>query len=223
MGTRSLICVVYRGRFVVAQYSQYDGFPEREGQGMKILKFLLNSANIERLKNGLQHITILSDESFEQLREGVQLHIDGRPSNVSLSKGQCKCAKCEIEEVWPSLSRETGAGIFEIIAQATAEKYVPVLLDLEFANDGLCEWAYVVDLDDCMFEVFAGGELKDKAASKRFASIGGTRDRVPGLLKSFSFTKLPTTEEDFIRILNKVLDGTEGYDRGLLRNGMWRR
>jgi hypothetical protein len=72
MGTRSLICVFYKGRFVIAQYTQFDGYPEGEGQGMKILNFLLDSANIERLKDGLQHVITLSQEGLQQLKEGVK-------------------------------------------------------------------------------------------------------------------------------------------------------
>jgi len=90
---------------------QWNGDPE--GQGLIIFNFLLKSGNIERLKNGLQHI---------------------------------ECARCETTRFWPSLSRDTGAEILEIIAQATAQKHVPVVLELSFANDGRCEWAYVVDL-----------------------------------------------------------------------------
>ncbi len=85
---------------------------------------------------------------------------------------------------------------------------MPVALNLEFANDSLfCEWAYVVDLDGEAFEVFAGAEWKDKTSSKRFNEIGERRDTVPDLVKSFSFTELPTTEAEFIGILNRALEG----------------
>ena len=84
MCTPSLIYVFYNGRFVVAQCSQWDGYPE--GQSMDILHFLLNSDNIERLKNGLQHIitlsaemvehiTTLSHEMLQQLKGDDQLNI----------------------------------------------------------------------------------------------------------------------------------------------------
>jgi hypothetical protein len=94
------------------------------------------------------------------------------------------------------------------LPQATAETRVPVALNLEFANDSLyCEWAYVVDLDGEAFEVFAGAEWKDKTSSKRFNEIGERRDTVPDLVKSFSFTELPTTKAEFIGILNRALEG----------------
>ena len=38
MGTRNLTCVIKDGKYRVAQYGQWDGYPE--GQGMNILNFL---------------------------------------------------------------------------------------------------------------------------------------------------------------------------------------
>src|ERR1051325_10492051 len=59
MGTRNLICLFYKGRFVVAQYCQWDGYPE--GQGVTLVKFLQVPNNIQRLKNGLNHIYEVSE------------------------------------------------------------------------------------------------------------------------------------------------------------------
>ena len=107
------------------------------------------------------------------------------------------------------LSPHTGAGILEIVARATAEKPVPVQLHLGFANDSNCEWAYVVDLDHGVFEVFEGAEWKDKTVSKRFGDIGGEHVTVPAFVKSFSLTELPTTEEAFITSLNEAFSVAE--------------
>jgi hypothetical protein len=62
MGTRNLICVFYKGRFVIAQYTQWDSYPEF--QGAMVLNFLLDSAKIESLKKGLQHIYTPSHEEL---------------------------------------------------------------------------------------------------------------------------------------------------------------
>jgi len=53
MGTRNLICVFYKGHFVVAQYGSYDGYPD--GQGIAVVKFLRRPGNIQRLKDRLEH------------------------------------------------------------------------------------------------------------------------------------------------------------------------
>ena len=191
MGTRSLICIFFQGRFVVAQYSQWDGYPERGGQGMKILRFLRRHGNIQRLKHGLQYITILC-----------------------INEGEAYQRLTEIEATeQPSLSRDTGAGILEIIAEATDTSYVPIFLDLEFANDGLfCEWAYVIDLDDELFEVFSGADRKEQASSKRFDAVGGEQDTVPAFVRGFGFQALPNTEAEFIEKLNEA-PGAGGEDQ----------
>jgi hypothetical protein len=201
MGTRNLVFIFYRGRFVVAQYGQWDGYPE--GQGFKIFEFLQDLANIERLKEGLQHIYTPSKEQLQKIKkEIVRLDKEAREEGLLYSFEYVAA----INKYWPFLSRDTGARILEIIAESTAEKRVPIQLNLEFANDGYCEWAYVVDLDGGIFEVFSGLEQKCKAASQRFNDIGGEDDCVPALVKSFSFAELRITKQEFIAALNKVFE-----------------
>ena len=186
MGTRSLICVYFNGRFVVAQYSQLDGYPYRDGEGIKVWRFLLQPNNIERLKRGLQHIQIFHTmEELRNLPDAAALHLQ------------------------PSLSRDTGAGILEIIADASKKNHVPILLNLDFVNDGLyCEWVYVIDLDDAEFEVYRGLEgtvSKADSSTKRFNNVGGQSNTVPTLVKSFRIQALPDTEETFVGMLNEAM------------------
>ncbi|KAN0070949.1 hypothetical protein V8E54_011114, partial [Elaphomyces granulatus] len=190
MGTRNLICVYYKGRFVIAQYCQWDGYPEGQGQG--ILMFLLESGNIERLKEGLQYLTTLTQEGMEELENAIQHDLESQP-NYSTGVGE------KLISLWPSLSRDTGAKILEIVAQATAEKRVPIVRYLGFANDGMsCEWAYIVDLDQNTFQVFGGYEHKQQAPTSRFSDVGGERDTVPALIQTFSLSQLPATEKEFM-------------------------
>ncbi|KAH9204812.1 hypothetical protein DL95DRAFT_398228, partial [Leptodontidium sp. 2 PMI_412] len=137
MGTRNLICVFYKGRFAIAQYTQFDGYPE--GQGVEILKFLQDSANVERLKEGLQHIYIPSHEKLQHMEEEIKrLDIEAQKGGLMTGAHFISSA---VYTLWPSLSRDTGAEILEIVAQATIENPVPIQLDLAFANDDLfCEW-----------------------------------------------------------------------------------
>lgn len=57
MATRHTLSIVYKGEFVVVQSAMYDGFIE--SQGVDILEFLLVPGNIQRLKDGLEFITIV--------------------------------------------------------------------------------------------------------------------------------------------------------------------
>jgi hypothetical protein len=81
----------------------------------------------------------------------------------------------------------TGAKILDHVAKATAENSAVVQLTLWFANDLGCEWTYVVDLDDGLFEVYHGSQYKSQATSKRFNGIGGQDSIVPDLVKSLPF------------------------------------
>jgi hypothetical protein len=47
MGTRHLICIYHNGRFLVAQYGHWDGYPD--GAGLAVLRFL-TPANIKLLR-----------------------------------------------------------------------------------------------------------------------------------------------------------------------------
>lgn len=92
-----------------------------------------------------------------------------------------------------SLSRDTGAGILEMIASATEDKPVPIINDFDFVDDGvMCEWAWVVDLDNEVLEMFYN-------QCKNFVGrFGGQDGDKLGLLKSFSFEQLNDTEvEEF--------------------------
>ncbi|CAK3824797.1 Hypothetical predicted protein [Lecanosticta acicola] len=170
MGTRHLICIYYNGRFVVAQYGQWDGNPEV--QGVKVLKFLREPGNLERLKKGIEHI--------EEVKSDEEIRAFGSHE---------------------ALSRDTSAKVLEIIAEATPETKVLIFKDLEFVNNTvLCEWAYVVDLDQEVFEVFEGYEGSrskgERAQSNRFQDVGPLEAEVPILVSSFSFDSLADLPSD---------------------------
>lgn len=207
MGTSSLICVWYKGRFVVAQYTQFDGYPE--GQGTKILEFLVKKGNIERLKAGLENIRVIEPGELEQIHEKIdqdglarQLAGDPVPPPYMMigSRGT------EFDRLFPSLSHLTGGGILELIARSNPENPLPIDMDLGFGNNALfCEWAYCVDLDTGVFEIFCGCCPKNSPAGERFKSVGAENAPVPSLLLSFSFDNLPRSQRELVRIVNRTM------------------
>lgn len=73
----------------------------------------------------------------------------------------------------------------------TPEGQLPIVLDLKFAEDGLfCQWAYVIDLDEEVFEVHGGRwaleEREMKPGAERFGEASGV-----GMIECFAFDKLP--------------------------------
>ncbi|KAK4099747.1 hypothetical protein N658DRAFT_525199 [Parathielavia hyrcaniae] len=193
MGTRHLICVFWKGKWVLAQYGQFDGYPE--GQGVKVFKFLSVARNIDNFKAGLEH------HIYEPNQE-------------------------ELNAIWAEC-------ILGIIARASqpqedadsAElkpKKVPVNLQLTFANHTLfCEWAYVIDLDKEVLEVYGGGEHKHDG--HRFKDVGDKDADVPAFVYSYGFNELYLTESEneFLEKIKQACDqkndGDEAEDDFSLR------
>ncbi|KAN0071474.1 hypothetical protein V8E54_010070 [Elaphomyces granulatus] len=159
------------------------GYPQETGEGMEVLRFLWQPGNIERLREGFQYVVTPTPEGWEQIRET------------------------------PGLRKSTDAKRLNNIAQATADNYAIIRLELDSATSGWCDWAYIVDLDRNTFDVFGCEEKKREAPiPTRFSDLGGNGDHVtiPALLQSFPFSQLPATEEEFNRALEAWMK--EGSD-----------
>lgn len=65
MGTRHLVCVFYQGKWWIAQYGQWDGYPEV--QGVRIFRFLSVARNIEDLKAGLAHVYVPTKDELDAI------------------------------------------------------------------------------------------------------------------------------------------------------------
>lgn len=138
VGTRHLTVVVSGGTHRVAQYGQWDGYPG--GQGMTVLNFCRAYLGTTKLRAAYARklakwVSFLDDQELE--RRYAQR--GGSPN----------------APIHPELSRDTGA---LILVQARTTR-VPLGLqdNIDFAKDSLyCEWAYVVDLDLEVLEVYRG-------------------------------------------------------------------
>lgn len=127
MGTRGLTKVIKNDKIVVAQYGQWDHYPS--GQGLTALNFLRDEANVDKLDKGLYWLYEVDDASVEETLERTG-------DNFATA--------------YPSLIRDTGAEILELIANAKGA--LPVLLNTDFENDELfCEGVFTVDLDKKTF------------------------------------------------------------------------
>lgn len=132
MDTRNLTVVIKDGEVRVAQYGQWDGYPE--GQGMTIVEFLLGHRNVEFLRERLDHVRFAQKD--EDLTEYSKLHGDSR-------------------DLPKEFDRDTAGGILQHIIDSNYDMLLPNAI--KFAADSLfCEWAYVVDLDLNALEVYKG-------------------------------------------------------------------
>lgn len=197
MGNRHLILVYYKGGYQIAQYGQWDGQPEY--QGTRVLAFLKGTRNIDKLKAAIDTGMIYTPAEF-QMKQWYKemenlprvLHDDHRSAS---------------QRVCPSISRETGADILNLVANAT--EFIPIVKFVSFALDMFyCEWIYVVDLDKSTFEVFAHGPGNVEAEpNSRFDNMfcpgeDGMPDKVVSSEMSprglWTLDALPQSEDEFL-------------------------
>lgn len=163
MGTRNLTAVIKDGDYKVAQYGQWDGYPE--GQGETVYYFLKGEGNLAKLAGNLDKVRWATDADFANANKIVGATEEGW---LTLEQGQ------KMNELFPELSRDTCAEILELVA--TSERELALSDQRDFLNDStMCEWAYVVDLDKNELRVYTSGQNKLNATFP-LDSLPETRD-----------------------------------------------
>ena len=162
MGTRNVTAVMVDGKYALAQYGQWDGYPE--GQGATALEFcrkMQDSFGWPRFREQLKHVRFVESEELHQMYASAGADESGRIGMDVVAR---------FDRKWPYFSRDHGAKILDMINDATGE----ILTTNEIAFVGhslMCEWAYVIDMDKGTFEVFEGFNHKPLETGERFASL----------------------------------------------------
>jgi hypothetical protein len=188
MGTRHLICVVKDGDYKVAQYGQWDGYPA--GQGIRILNFL-KTVDKEKFKAQIDKVSFLSDEETQD--RWIEAGAEKNSEWVSLEVSE------KFNMLYPENSRDTGSQVLQIIQNA--KKPIKLTNQIEFAGQSLfCEWAYVIDLDKNVFEVYKGFNTKQVPKKERFFGFEQESPKYypVKLIAKFNLNKLPS-EKVFMR------------------------
>lgn len=189
MGTRNLTIIQLNGKYVLAQYGQWDGQPD--GQGATVLEFLHTQAH--------------TNPAFAEKLLALKWITDAEAEVIS------KKHPDDWARVYPQMTRDTGAEILDIIYKAEPGLLVhpSKSLDIEFAGESLqCEWAYVIDLDKQTFEVFQGFNKEPVEQGARFSEMKTSDHSFGGyegepkyhyyqvkLSKEWPLHSLPTMEE----------------------------
>jgi len=182
MGTRNLTLVKKNNKYPVAQYGQWDGY--KGGQGRTVLNFL-KSWNRAEFEENLEKVSFITEE-------------DAAEMNANLEK-----TGKEISELYPALSRDTAAEILQMIHNSP--EGLKLSNRLNFASDSLfCEWAYLIDLDRNVLEVYEGfnkGPLKETDHFYFLQKDKETKDEYFPivLVASFPLDNLPEND-DFVMI-----------------------
>jgi hypothetical protein len=134
MGTRGLTKVVYKNQIIVAQYGQWDHYPE--GQGATLFHTLQDPENVKNFIKKIPQIYYPSDEQLDVIYKSVT---GDNP-----------------DEQVPSLTRNTGGEIFRVIANWD-DSLIPIVRDIDFEKDELfCEGVYTINLDNETFHTQFG-------------------------------------------------------------------
>lgn len=191
MGTRNLTAVYIDGEYKIAQYGQWDGYPE--GQG----------------KTALEFARVIADkytraEFAEKVRKCRFItEAETKERQFMIDSGAVK----NWPSVWPELSRDTCADILWMVGRS----YDGLVLvnDLDFAAQSLfCEWAWVIDLDAGTFEGYEGFNETPLTEGERFFFLN---DKVKHgyhpvkLVAKWSLDDLPTYE-DFLAAFKREED-----------------
>lgn len=159
MGTRNLTIVHKNGEYKVAQYGQWDGYPE--GLGATLLNFL-KSVNMDSFRNAIDNVSFYTQEELEEIDKSIADRREILPNY-------------EWQRDYPHLSRDCGGDILNRIVFKGVTK---VKNAIDFAADSLfCEWAYVIDLDTNKFEVYKGFNHEELSSDERFYFLEDKRDK----------------------------------------------
>lgn len=225
MGTRNLTIVRNKeGIIRVAQYDQWDGYPE--GQGITALNFIKNKDNLAQLERAIENCRFYN--RVKDIDNWIEKYESRCPRWDEKTNRMLPDSRLKEDINWFNYfnTRDLGAGILVNICEALKAKetmhgelnipkehngYFYLFDDLEFGQDSLmCEWSYMIDFKDNKFRVFEGSntdkskeyelfKTNQEEVDKRFDY---TDSRYYGLRlsKEYSLNKLPSDKrfiEDF--------------------------
>lgn len=144
MGTRNLTVVKDNtGTSRVAQYGQWDGYPQHSG--IRALEFLRDETLVENLRNRLTLVQFITDEELDTIYE---------PFKTTDFENK------DFLNEYPGLHRDTGIDI--LLAVASATETLKTIDNTEFAKDTLfCEGIYEIDFSTNKFISIYGGKKVD--------------------------------------------------------------
>lgn len=180
MGTRHLIAVQKNNEYKVAQYGQWNGY--LSGQGDNILKFF-HENDLETFRNKVDNCFFGTQE---QIDEAYAPYTNGDGWMTMEQSNAFKLTE------FSHLSRDTGADILNVILKSNG----PLMLidQIDFAKDSLfCEYAYVIDLDKDILEVYQGFNTDPLPEGARFTGAAKDDDdyQAVKLVASFQLENLP--------------------------------
>ena len=153
MGTRNLTVIHSNGTDKVAQYGQWDGYPDAAGKRiLTTLKLIIDSKQLDTLKKNVEKCFFLTEDEVDELYENVLGKTD---KWITVEQANL------FKKVHPQIDRDMGYHIVDFIFYYDGDS-LALVNNRDFGKDGLfCEYAYVVDLDNNELRFFAGAPYSD--------------------------------------------------------------
>jgi hypothetical protein len=197
MGTRNLTIVIHEEKPVIAQYGQWDGYPS--GNGIKILNFL-RSTSIDRFKEKLKNIRFTTTEDEDEIQNFMK--------SIGSENGWVNSEQsAKFDKKYPYLTRDIGCDILNLVYKSKSEMLMSN--HINFAGDSLfCEWAYVINLDKNVLEVYTGFNKRPLGKTQRFKylekDMKSDNEYYPiRMVKKYKLSELPTNEQFLKDLKNK--------------------
>ena len=172
MGTRNLTVVIKDKKIKVAQYGQWDGY--LSGACKYIKEFVQNKDNLDFLKAKIDKCEFVTQNKLDNLI---------KDDNVLIK--------------FPQFGRDMGCDILDYIIK-TGETEILLINHYNFAQDSLfCEYAYVIDLDNDILEIYLGFNENKNAEFGLFSDLERNLKesetyRTVALFRQYKFSKIPT-------------------------------
>lgn len=218
MGTRGAFGIII-GEKEKITYNHFDSYPD--GKGVEVLRWLrknvTSARKIEKTRELAEQLQLVSEdtpatpEQILELRDTTNWHVN----QFSMAGPEADELPTENVE-WYNLLHATQGDMGAILACGYMEDWSNFPLDSLF-----CEWAYIIDLDECVFEVYKGFQktlpkkgrwkgrptkAEDKQAYIEHTQWCAKHDRVPWqplrskykaveLAASWPFSLLPSNED----------------------------
>lgn len=194
MGTRNLTLVKDKeGKTKVAQYGQWDGYPE--GQGSTVLNFIRKKEDRDALAEVLKNVRFITPDVPQKVKDYIAAYDKRSPEWSNEPDNRTDADKYWYDHI---IGRDVCGKILQNLVRINVEMLpaefegVIYLQDSSsFADDRLfCEWAYCVNYETEKLEVYVNGKTK---------------------VIEFDFEHLPY-EDDFCKQIHDILKDCEDYE-----------
>lgn len=201
MADRYLTVVKANNEIKVAQYGHVGAYPSEAG--CEIL-FYLKNMNLEILKEKVAKCKWTTQEEVEKISESF-LQSGDKDSGYYNRKRDFM-----LWRFYPQYHHHVGARVLQVIY---ANQSTELENDLDFAKEYLCEWAYVIDLDEMKLETYCSyGDIKTLDIENQVLS----KDSAVKLVRVDDIATLPDANEYALNLEVEIVGiGEEAVKREL--------